>query len=127
MVTATLSYKTTNIKFYIAEHKMPLDNQLQYKSHTVRNLFLPRPNKPEELKESLDTQKSPQPDVTVGNQQAKNNQSKNYNQYNIITLQKKQFEGHTTTKRNSRNEEYKTAKENTLKTQPTSRNDRNNN
>ena len=71
MVTATLSYKTTNIKFYIAEPKTPLDNQLQYKSHIVRKLFLPRPNKPEELKESLDTQKSPQPDVTVGNQQAK--------------------------------------------------------
>ena len=31
MVTATLSYKTTNIKFYIAEPKTPLDNQLQYK------------------------------------------------------------------------------------------------
>ena len=56
MVTATLSYKTTNIKFYIAEPKTPLDNQLQYKSHIVRNLFLSRPNKPEELKESLDTQ-----------------------------------------------------------------------
>ena len=45
---------------------MPLNNQLQYKSHIVRNLFLSRPNRPEELKESLDTQKSPQPDVAVG-------------------------------------------------------------
>ena len=34
--------------------KTPLDNQLQYKSHIVRNSFLPRPNKPEELR-SLDT------------------------------------------------------------------------
>ena len=66
MVTATLSYKTTNIKFYIAEPKMPLDNQYSTHSHIVRNLFLYRPNKPEELKEILDTQKSPQPDVTVG-------------------------------------------------------------
>ena len=65
------SLQNNNIKSYIAEPKTPLDNQLQYKSHIVRNLFLPRPNKPEELKESLDTQKSPQPDVTVGNQQAK--------------------------------------------------------
>ena len=66
MVIAILSYKTTNIKFYIAELKIPLDNQLQYKlSHIIRNLFLSRPNKPEELKEILDTQKSPQPDVAV--------------------------------------------------------------
>ena len=43
MVTATLSYKTTNIKFYIAEPKTPLDNQLQYKSHIVRKLFSPDP------------------------------------------------------------------------------------
>ena len=60
------SLQNNNIKFYIAEPKTPLDNQLQYKSHIVRNLFLSRPNKPEELKESLDTQKSPQPEVTVG-------------------------------------------------------------
>ena len=46
IVTAMLPYKQ-NIKFYIAEPKMPLDNQLQYKSHIVRNLFLSRPNKPE--------------------------------------------------------------------------------
>ena len=71
MVTATLPYKTTNIKFYIPEPKTPLDNQIQYKSHIVRNLFLPRPSEPEELKESLDTQKPPQPDVTFGNQQTK--------------------------------------------------------
>ena len=44
-----------------------------------------------------------------------------------MTLQKKQFEGHTTTKRNSRNEEYKTAKEDTSETQTTSRNNCNNN
>ena len=54
MVNATLSYKTTNIKFYIAELKIPLDNQLQYKlSHIIRNLFLSRPNKTEELNENL--------------------------------------------------------------------------
>ena len=35
-----------NIKFYIAEPKTPLDNQLQYKNHIVRNLSLPRPSKP---------------------------------------------------------------------------------
>ena len=40
MVTATLSYKTARIKFYIAVPKTPLDNQLQYKSHIARNLFL---------------------------------------------------------------------------------------
>ena len=50
---------------------MPLDNQLQYKSHIVRNLFLSRPNKPEELRK-FGHPKSPQPDVTVRNQQAKN-------------------------------------------------------
>ena len=67
MVIATLSYKTTNIKFYIAEPKTPLDNQLQSKlSHILRNLFLSRSDKPEGLKEILDTQKSPQPDVAVG-------------------------------------------------------------
>ena len=70
MVTATLSYKTVRIKFYIAEPKTPLDNQLQYKSHIVKNLFLSRPNKPEELRK-FGHPKSPQPDVTVGNQQAK--------------------------------------------------------
>ena len=43
-----------NTKFFIAEPKTPLDNQPQYKSHIVRNLFLSRPNKPEELR-SLDT------------------------------------------------------------------------
>ena len=70
MVTTTLPYKQ-NIKFYIAEPKTPLDNQLQYKSHIVRNLFLSRPNKPEELRK-FGHPKSPQPDVTVENQQAKN-------------------------------------------------------
>ena len=55
MVTATLSYKTARIKFYIAVPKMPLNNQLQYKSHIARNLFLSRLNKPEELRQ-LDTQ-----------------------------------------------------------------------
>ena len=61
MVTATLSYKTARIKFYIAVPKTPLDNQLQYKSHIVRNLFLSRLNKPEELRQ-LGHPKSPQPD-----------------------------------------------------------------
>ena len=70
MVTATLSDKTARIKFYIAEPKTPLDNQLQYKSHIVKNLFLSRPNKPKELRK-FGHPKSPQPDVTVGNQQAK--------------------------------------------------------
>ena len=37
--------------FYIAVPKTPLDNQLQYKSHTVRNVFHSRPNKPEELRQ----------------------------------------------------------------------------
>ena len=55
MVTATLSYKTARIKFYIAVPKTPLNNQLQYKSHIARNLFLSRLNKPEELRQ-LDTQ-----------------------------------------------------------------------
>ena len=54
-----------NIKFYIAEPKTPLDNQLQYKNHIVRNYLSPGPAN-QELKEILDTQKSPQPDVTVG-------------------------------------------------------------
>ena len=69
MVTATLPYNN-NTKFYIAEPKMPLDNQLQYNSHIVRNLILSRPNKPEELR-MFGHQKSPQPDITVENQQAK--------------------------------------------------------
>ena len=50
MVTATLSYKIAKIKFYIAVPKTPLDNQLQYKSHIVRNSSLSRPNKPDQLK-----------------------------------------------------------------------------
>ena len=53
MVTATLIYNN-NTKFYIAEPKTPLENQSQYKSHIVRNLFLSRPNKSEELR-NLDT------------------------------------------------------------------------
>ena len=52
--------QNNNIKFYIAEPKTPLDNQLQYKSHIVRNLFLPRLNKPEELRQ-FGHPKSPQP------------------------------------------------------------------
>ena len=47
MVTATLSYRSGNTKFYIAEPKTPLENKLQYKSCTVVNLFLSRLNKPE--------------------------------------------------------------------------------
>ena len=54
MITATLSYKTARIKFYIAVPKTPLNNQLQYNSHIARNLFLSRLNKPE-LRQ-LDTQ-----------------------------------------------------------------------
>ena len=46
MVTATLSYRSGNTKFYIAEPKTPLENKLQYKSYTVGNLSLSRPNKP---------------------------------------------------------------------------------
>ena len=74
MVTAILPYKQ---KYQILHAellqnlKTPLDNQLQYKSHIVRNLFLSRPNKPEELKRKFGHPKSPQPDVTVGNQQGK--------------------------------------------------------
>ena len=61
MVTTTFSYKTAKIIFYIAVPKTPLDNQLQYKSHTVRNLVHSRPNKPEELRQ-FGNPKSPQPD-----------------------------------------------------------------
>ena len=39
MITATLSYKTARIKFYIAVPKTPLNNQLQYKSHIARNII----------------------------------------------------------------------------------------
>ena len=42
---------------------MPLDNQLQYKSHIVRNLFLSRYNKPRTKK--VGHPKSPQPDIPV--------------------------------------------------------------
>ena len=38
MVTATLSYRSGNTKFYIAEPKTPLENKLQHKSCTVENL-----------------------------------------------------------------------------------------
>ena len=61
MVTATLSYKIAKIKFYIAVPQTPLDNQLQYKSHIVRNSSLSRPNKPEELRQ-FGHPKSPLPD-----------------------------------------------------------------
>ena len=61
MVPATLSRKIARIKFYIAVPKMPLDNQLQYKSHIVRNSSLSRLNKPEELRQ-FGHPKSPQPD-----------------------------------------------------------------
>ena len=37
MVTATLSYRSGNTKFYIAEPKTPLENKLQHKSCTVEN------------------------------------------------------------------------------------------
>ena len=60
MVTATLSYRSGDTKFYIAEPKMPLENKLQHKSCTVENLFLSRLNKPEELRQ-LGHPKSPQP------------------------------------------------------------------
>ena len=60
MVTATLSYRSGNTKFYIAEPKMPLENKLQHKSCTVENLFLSRLNKAEELRQ-LGHPKSPQP------------------------------------------------------------------
>ena len=73
MVTATLPYNN-NTKFYIAEPKTPLDNQLQYKSHIVRNLFLSRPNKPEELR-SLDT-KSNHNQISQLKTNRLNNQSK---------------------------------------------------
>ena len=63
------SLQTTITKFYIAEPKTPLDNQLQYKSHIVRNLFLSRHNKPR--KKKVGHPKSPQPDIPVENQQAK--------------------------------------------------------
>ena len=75
----------------------------------------------------MDTKKPPQQDITVENQQI-NNQSKieiNLTQNYYITDRK--FEGHTTTKHNSRNEEYKTANRTRRKTHTTSRNDRYNN
>ena len=59
MVTATLSYRSGNTKFYIAEPKTPLENKLQHKSCTVENLFLSRLKKPEELRQ-LGHPKSPQ-------------------------------------------------------------------
>ena len=60
MVTATLSYRSGDIKFYIGEPKTPLENKLQHKSYTVKNLFLSRLNKLEELRQ-LRHPKSPQP------------------------------------------------------------------
>ena len=39
MVTATLSYRSGDTKFYIAEPKTPLESKLQHKSYTVENLF----------------------------------------------------------------------------------------
>ena len=109
MVTTTLPYKTTITKFYIAEPKTPLDNQLQYKSHIVRNLFLSRHKKPRTKK--VGHPKLPQPDIPVENQQAKSQSKIEVNLTKIYYItEKKQFEGQTTTKHNSRNEEYKTAK-----------------
>ena len=66
MVTATLSYKTTISNFTLQNLRRLQTTNYSTNSHIVRSLFLSRPNKPEELKEILDTQKSPQPDVTVG-------------------------------------------------------------
>ena len=60
MVTATLSYRSGDTKFYIAEPKTPLENKLQHKSYTVENLFISRLNKSEELRQ-LRHPKSPQP------------------------------------------------------------------
>ena len=54
-------------------------------------------------------QKSPQADATVKNQQAKTNIVKIYMQNylnNYYLTEKPTRKGHTTTKRNSRNEEY---------------------
>ena len=68
MVTATLSYKTARIKFYIAEPKTPLDNQLQYKSNIVKKFISLQA---QQTRRKFGHPKSPQPDVTVGNQQAK--------------------------------------------------------
>ena len=99
------SLQTTITKFYIAEPKTPLDNQLQYKSHIVRNLFLSRHNKPEELRK-FGHPKSPQQDVAVENQQAKSQSKIEVNLTQNYYITEKQFEGHTTTKRNSRNKEY---------------------
>ena len=66
----------------------------------------------------LGHQKSPQPDITAENKQAVTTRVKlkiNLTQKLLHYRKKKenrkkQFEGHTTTKRNGRNEEYKTAK-----------------
>ena len=60
----------TNIKFYIAEPKMPLDNQLQYKSHIIKFISL-QAQQTRRTKRKFGHPKSPQPDVTVGNQEAK--------------------------------------------------------
>ena len=120
----------TNVKFYIAEPKTPLDNHTEQIEQHIRKLFLPRLDKSECLKEELKYQKSPQADATIKNQQAKNKRSEIYTQ-------------------NYRNNYYITEKptrkdilllaitvitkntmqltESTLKTQTTSRNDRNNN
>ena len=94
------------------EPKTPLDNQLQYKQpHSWKFISL-------QAQQTRRTKRNfGHPKVTTTRRNSwkinrLNNQSKNYNQYNpkIITLQKKQFEGHTTAKRNSRNEEYMTVK-----------------
>ena len=70
MVTATLSYKTARIKFYITVPKTPLDNQLQYKSHIVRNSSLSRPNKTRRTK-TVWTPKVTTTRLTDENQEAK--------------------------------------------------------